>query len=312
MMIRQKVFGTLKKAWAGKKLLMLAITFSTALVMATGLNASTQTPARAMPPEALASHVQTMTYELYAGGINAVQAKLDVAYENKERYRLELFAKTQGFLGKLVPWKGTFETHGWRMKDGSEKPELHKSTAIWDGEEDVKEYNYGRDGSFKSLRVLEAGEDETPKHLKDELVQGTTDALTAALQAMKAVADNGVCEGEDEVFDGKRRFKMVFRHKADEELTQSRYNVYEGIAAKCEVEVVPMGGAWHKKPRGWASIQEQGREKGSLPTVWLASIDEEGPAVPVKLRVKTDYGTLFMHLVEYENGDKVIKASTED
>lgn len=50
------------------------------------------------------------------------------------------------------------------------------------------------------------------------------------------------------------------------------------------------------------SIQEQSRENGSLPTVWMAKMTEDAPAVPVKIRVKTDYGTLFMHLVRYENG----------
>ena len=159
---------------------------------------------------------------------------------------------------------------------------------------------------------MQAGENEETKSLDDKLWQGTTDVLTASLQAMKAVADRGVCEGSDEVFDGKRRFKMVFRHKADDILTPTDYNVYEGPAARCEVEVLPVSGAWHKKPRGWASIQEQGRNKGSLPTVWLAKIDDEGPAVPVKMRVKTNYGTLFMHLVEYQNGDKAIKAAKED
>ncbi len=264
-----------------------------------------------MMPEALPAHSQKMTYELYAGGINAVRAELDVSYTDKKRYRLELFAQTQGFLGKLVPWQGTFETDGWRMQDGSEMPELHKSTALWRGEEDIKEYQYGRDGSFKNLRVVEAGEDETPETLDDDLVQGTTDALTATLQAMEQVASAGVCEGEDEVFDGKRRFRLVFRHQAEERLSPTRYNVYEGIATRCEVEVVPVSGKWHKKPRGWASIQEQGRDKGSLPTIWLAKIDEDGPAVPVKLRVKTDYGTLFMHMVEYRNGDKIIKSGEE-
>ena len=65
-------------------------------------------------------------------------------------------------------------------------------------------------------------------------------------------------------------------------------------------------------PRGWLSIQEQGRSKGSLPTIWLAKIDKDGPAVPVKLRLKTDYGTLFSHLIDYKNGDKEIKAPIED
>ncbi len=291
----------------------LAITFSAGLAVGIAtLSASAQVTASAQTSAQLAAHHQTMIYEVYAGGINAVQAKFDVGYETKERYRLALIAQTKGFLGKLVPWSGTFETSGWRMEDGTERPEMHKSTAIWDGEHDLKEYVYGKDGSFKSLKVIEADEDETPESLDDALVQGTTDALTATLKVMETVGADGKCEGSDEVFDGKRRFKMVFRHVGDDVLTPTDYNVYEGKAARCEIEVLPVTGEWHKKPRGWASIQEQGREKGSLPTFWLAKIDDEGPAVPVKLRVKTDYGVLFMHLVGYKNGDKEFHRPPEE
>lgn len=256
------------------------------------------------------SDVQTLVYEVYAGGINAVQAKLDLVYgDGQDRYSAVLVAYTQGFLGKLAPWQGSFETHGWRMTE-EDKPELHKSVSVWRDEEEVKEYSYGKDGSFKGLSIVEEGVDKSPAALDESLVQGTTDALTATLQMMKAVAAGGRCEGESEVFDGERRFRLVFKHDEMEKLNQTRYNVYAGETARCQVEVVPMSGKWHSKPRGWMSIQEQGREKGSLPTVWVASIDEGVPAVPVKIRVKTDYGTLFMHLVEYRNGDTVI--TTDD
>ena len=120
--------------------------------------------------------------------------------------------------------------------------------------------------------------------------------------------ETGKCEGSELVFDGKRSFEQKFAHEENVELQSSRYNIYEGAAAKCTVEVTPQKGAWHKNPRGWMSIQEQGREKGTMPTVWIASIEEGAPAVPVKIFVKTDYGALFMHLAEYTNGDKIVVA----
>jgi len=52
------------------------------------------------------------------------------------------------------------------------------------------------------------------------------------------------------------------------------------------------------------SIQEQGRERGTMPTVWFAKVQEGQVAVPVKVRVKTDYGTLFMHLTDYQSAGK--------
>lgn len=269
--------------------------------------ASSPNPVKAAPVTGVAvahgKQNQVLTYEVYAGGVNAVTATLQVGYESAERYHMELEAKTKGFLEKIVPWSGTFETVGWRLPDGQERPELHKSTAVWRGESDLKEYGYGRDGSFQFLKAYEAGKDVTPKKLDDTLTQGTTDALTAALEAMEGVAKKGTCASTAEIFDGLRRYELVFNQEAEDTLEPTKYNIYEGKAARCTAEVKPMAGKWHDKPRGWMSIQEQGRDKGSLPTVWLAEMEKGAPAVPVKIRVKTDYGTLFMHLVEYRNGD---------
>ena len=257
-------------------------------------------------------NTQHMTYEVFAGGINAVSAGLDVTYESKTRYRMTLSAETKGLLGSLVPWRGTFETIGWRGKNGHEMPEMHKSTARGRGDDDVetKEYKYTKEGHFSGLTVKEAGRDKSPGKIDDKLTQGTTDALTATLAIMNKVAGGAPCEGSSEVFDGMRRFSLIFKQQGEERLETTRYNSFEGPALRCEVEVRPVAGAWHEKPRGWMSIQEQGRELGSLPVIWLARIDKNGPAVPVKMRVKTDYGTLFVHLVNYQSADKDGKLAT--
>lgn len=263
---------------------------------------------QAQPPQdVLGDDTQHMIYEVYAGGINAVRADLKVTYDENEDYYMRLNARTQGFLGKLAPWSGVFETKGWSLSP-IDKPEEHQSISIWRDEKETKTYSYSKNGHFEGLSIIEEGVDKSPAALDEALVDGTTDALTAALQVMKKVSGGDKCEGSEEVFDGKRRYELVFRHEAEENLSSSRYNVYDGVSARCAVEVVPLAGAWHKKPRGWFSIQEQGREKGSLPTIWMASLEEGGPAVPVKVRVKTNYGTLFVHLVEYRNGKAVINA----
>jgi len=251
---------------------------------------------------------QQLVYEVYAGGIHAVQAKLDIDLSKKNKYALILDAKTRGFLGSLIPWEGTFESHGWVLKDGQYQPQKHQSTATWRGEQDIKEYLYNKNGSFKSLRITDEHSDAELRKVEDEVTNGTVDALTATLQMLKTYNQTGQCTGESEVFDGKRRFKQIFKHENAVTLTESKYNIYGGEAAQCTVEVVPVNGEWHKKPRGWMSIQEQGREKGTMPTVWIAQIAKNGPAVPVKIRVKTAYGTLFMHLAEYKSADTMLVA----
>ena len=251
--------------------------------------------------QAAESSKQQLVYEVYAGGIHAVQATLDISMKPKNRYSLELGAKTRGILGRLAPWFGTFESHGWVLKNAQYRPEQHKSTATWRGEKEVKDYAYAKNGTFKSLTIDEHDKPIEKKTIDKEITDGTTDALSATLVMLENFNKTGKCEGTSLVFDGKRSFEQKFVHQENVNLTSSKYNIYEGPAAKCTVEVVPQKGKWHKKPRGWMSIQEQGREKGTMPTVWVASMKKGAPAIPVKIFVKTEYGAMFMHLAEYTN-----------
>lgn len=242
---------------------------------------------------------QTMIYEVYAGGIHALQATMVIDLSQPDLYTLNLAAKTRGLLGRLAPWEGTFDSEGWVEKDGTYQPEIHQSTGTWRGEVETKQYRYNRDGSFKELTITEHEKPSQSQEPDPALTDQTVDALTATLQIMKSVAAGQACEGTSDVFDGKRRFAKIFHEKSDDMLQASKYNIYEGPAKKCTIEVQPKGGKWYKKPRGWLSIQEQGRAKGTMPTLWVASLSEGEPAIPVKLLVKTDYGALMVHLTEY-------------
>lgn len=252
---------------------------------------------------AQAQSTQHLTYDVYAGGFHVLEADLHIAFPARDRYALKLSAHTFGFLGKLVPWEGSFESEGWINEDDPlYQTELHKSVATWTGETNVKEYHYNRDGSFESLVIDEHDKKPKTETPDAELTQDTLDALTATLNILKTVGSGEKCDGAYDVFDGKRRFTQMFNHKKDVELERSRYNIYEGPAQICEVEIKPVSGAWSKKPRGWLNIQEQGRQAGALPTVWIGQMEEGLPAVPVRILVKTSYGSLVMHLAEYKSG----------
>lgn len=246
-----------------------------------------------------------MIYEVYAGGIHAVQAKLELDIKADNQYDVVLGAKTRGFLGKLAPWHGTFESHGWVVSKDDYRPQIHKSTTTWRDETETKEYKYTKDRKFLGLITSDENSKPHKKDIDEALTDGTTDVLTAALMAMQDVGEGKDCNNSSEIFDGKRRYEMKFNHQGHEDLKASRYNIFEGPATKCTVEVKPVAGEWHKKPRGWMSIQEQGRERGTMPTIWMGRLSEDGPAVPIKILVKTKYGALFMHLAEYQKGKDI-------
>ncbi len=263
------------------------------------------TPSIAKAPKPY--EVQKIKYDVYASGFQVLDANMEMNYATPGRYFLMFDARTHGFLKGLVPWSGGFSAEGWVLKGRKLVTQIHESVSNWREEHETKTYKYAKDGSFIDLTTLYKG--KKPKTVVPEkhLTKDSTDALTAALLVFEKVSDGKNCEGESIVFDGKRRFKIVFSHVGFVMLEKTRYNAYSGPAAECTMEVVPVEGAWHEKPRGWFSIQEQGRKKGELPTLWLAQVSENAVVVPVRIRVKTDYGTLFVHMTSYESGEKILK-----
>lgn len=241
-----------------------------------------------------------MTYDVYAGGFYVVLADLKVGVK-ADRYTLSLDSATRGFLDKIVGWKGLFATKGWALKDRFQ-PEEHMSDTKSGDDVEKKVYRYGKNGSFLSYRVTDNHSSDKDKDIDKSLTEGTTDALSATFAAMNRIAKEGTCNGSADVFDGSRRYELVFREAQRVTLEKTKYNVFSGPAVECTVEVKPLAGKWHEKPRGWMSIQEQGRKAGTMPTIWFAQVKDGEPAVPVKIRVRTDYGVLFMHLRGYTAG----------
>lgn len=236
-----------------------------------------------------------VTYKIYTGGVNAIDVDLNVDLKQKS-YTADLTARTRGFLGKLVPWQGRFESQG--IRTGKKLQALsHESISTWRGKDDRAVYTYDRAGKFKSLKLTDDGIDKSPDKIDSTLTVGTMDILTATLDMLISSQESKTCSGAYPIFDSRRRFILKYSPVKSDVLKKSRYNIYDGLAQKCTVEVQPDGGAWHKKPRGWLSIQEQGRKKGDLPTIWIGSVRSDLPPMPVKIMIKTDYGTMFMHLV---------------
>jgi hypothetical protein len=247
---------------------------------------------------------QSMIYDVYASGVHVLEARLDIR-EETGRYEMLFTAHTRGFLKSLLPWTGQYEVIGWADGAGGYHPEHYISKSVWKDELEGKEYRFTKDGGFQELLITKDG--KTAKaDVAPELSKGAIDEYTSALKVFAKIAREGACEGQDDNFDEKRRYTQLFKPLENAVITPTEYNAFAGEAVKCTVEVVPNGGKWRKKPRGWMNVQEQGRRLGQLPTMWAAKLTETGPAVPVKVLIKTDYGALVIHLAEYRNGDKIL------
>ena len=244
---------------------------------------------------AQASEPLKVTYGIYASGFNVVDV-MGTYTLNEDTYNLQMDLETVGLLGNLAPWSGIIHTNGLNKQDQS-IPLKHSFAATWRGKVATTKLDYNNDGELTSY-ILEKDdgtvEDKMP--VEEVLIGQPVDMLTALFRTMHGET----CESIQPSLDGKRRFDMVFRSVGTDVREKSRYSSFEGETEMCEVEIVPVSGKWREKPRGWMSIQEQAKGNGQLPRLWFGKVRDDMPSIPVRFQIKTDYGTMIMHLKDIE------------
>ena len=236
-----------------------------------------------------------LTYDIYAGGMKALHATLDLSM-SKKAYDVSLEAKTQGMIGKLFPWSATYSTSG-HTDQGRLVPSLHTSMSEWRQKSKTTEMSFNPKGQVLKTTVQEGASTVVNRDIKEELSKDAVDMLTGTLMMMQTAKNAQKCQGTFPVFDGKRRYNISLKGGEMDKIKKSNYSSFHGAALKCTLRVEPVAGFKDKdKKRGWMAVQEHTEQRKKLPTVWLAQVDVNGPAVPVRMEIASDYGAVVAHL----------------
>ncbi len=237
-----------------------------------------------------------VAYEVYAGGLHAMSIDMDM-FMNPTDYRVQMKARPHGMIGKLLPWRGMYQVNG-QIKDNTLQPKQQIQTSSWNLETDKTILNYNEKGQLIKAKRVELKDGETIRAYEHaftpEMAANTVDLMTSVTVMFKKADEKETCNTSVPVFDGKRRFNMVFKQIGTSNLTANRFNAYQGTAIKCTVEIDPVAG-WQEKKRGYFRIQETSRANGSLPTIWLGRAYANGPMIPVRMEIKSEYGAILMH-----------------
>ena len=236
---------------------------------------------------------QALHYEIYAGGIHALSADLDIERGTKN-YHVTFNAKPYGVIGSLLPWGGVYDTKGQVVKNDFVPTSFNK-VSQWREDHDTDSFVY-KNGKL----ISQTERDETKKPVVTKnipidpaLTANSVDILTGTARLLKQADAGKACDFGTIVYDGRRRYTLQFRDKGTETLQASQYNSFSGPTKICEIEMIPIAG-FPKKPKGYYKIQEEARTRGQLPRVWIGQVS--GFHVPVKLMVKSEMGAVLIHL----------------
>lgn len=210
-------------------------------------------------------------------------------------YSLTSRMETVGLLGALFPWTYRSEVHG-RITDAELRPDTFNShSEVRDRVQQVS-LRYDETGPLVDTvtpfdaSVLGQGEDYTRDEVSPEMRAGTIDPLTEIASVSQQLARGQGCAGVRSVFDGLRRYDVIYEDLGETELEESSYDAYEGRARQCRSRIKPIAGFW--KPK-----EEKGESITSI-TAWLMPPVPGADPVPVRIAVEGARGTLSIHLTK--------------
>lgn len=247
--------------------------------------------------QALAQDIEyKLSYNVYAGGLKALKATYAIQ-NTPSTYQIDITAETQGVIGKVFPWSATYKTTGINSASGF-IPEQHASTSTWKDNEKIKDIQF-TNGEVSKYSVTKEGKTHIAQNLKDDLISDAHDLLTAIASTFRSISLEEGCASSAIAFDGKRKFKVTLNDGEEKTLSSSKYSSFSGQSVKCTLTVDPIAGFREKdQKRGWMAVQNHTQDRGKLPAIWFGQLEENGPYVPVRMQIASDYGAVIAHLTD--------------
>ncbi len=189
-------------------------------------------------PQAQAFSV-THDFNVIVGIFDAARTRF--TYElTPKTYRVGSEVSTDGLFDTLYPFKAIYATNGLIKKD-SFQTQSYKYTSQSRFSKRSRELVYNDQG--EAIYRLSTKDDKTRKVLIEENDNnnGTTDLQTVMAKLSKQYNDLKFCDSRMEVFDGKRRFSVIFKDEGKEVLSPVEQSPFAGEAAKCSMYIDKLG-----------------------------------------------------------------------
>ncbi|MFV0625811.1 MAG: DUF3108 domain-containing protein [Alphaproteobacteria bacterium] len=178
-------------------------------------------------------------FDVFIGSFNASRTAFSYSIL-KDEYAVSSDVKTYGFFDTLYPFEAIYSTTGKIKKSGlqtsnykySSKSRFNKRT---------KELVYDDKGN--PIYRLSSKNDKQKKTVVDQTKneKGTTDLHTVIAELVLQYNKVRFCDSRMEVFDGKRRYDVVFKDEGKEILSKNKYSPFEGLATKCSMYIDSLG-----------------------------------------------------------------------
>jgi Protein of unknown function (DUF3108) len=243
-------------------------------------------------PKPQGAAVMRIGYEVYVGGLHLASADM-IAFVDHGHYTAASLITTKGladsFASSSVRALSTGDVHGHIVI-----PRTYNSDTSAPDKRQLVGLQYAADTLPKAIDASPPYDLKRFPVLPDDQ-RHTVDPLSAALYIAlgSSVLDGQKCNQVVPVFDGKRRYNLVFSDAQDDTISLGKGNFGNGKpvpAFRCKAAYVRVAGFKPPKP---------GHKPGDIPPidVWLVPFPGTDFMVPVRMQASSQFGGIVARAV---------------
>lgn len=260
-------------------------------------------PLRPAPPPSVPSREQVLKlgYNVYVGGLNIFAFTIDFTLGN-EIYSLQGDGESRGMARMFWRWSTRIAAGGNIGTEGV-RPQIYNVDTHSSRRDQSMQLSFDEGGKYTIRRTPpDTPHRKAKRELPPVVPKGTLDPLTFALRLARDVDGGNGCKGTHPIFDGNRRYNLVFTDLGQSDLAPTPYSVFAGKARRCQFDMVRISG--FREPREYIRFWDE--DSLDPPVIWLAPIVAGLPSVPVRAHGDLNMGGLRIYLVWAEYGGKPV------
>ncbi len=174
-------------------------------------------------------------FNVEIGPFDASRTRFSYTLDSKN-FQINSAVKTFGLFDTLYPFKAAYETSGKIFGESLQTGSYHYNSQTRFNKRS-KELVYDDKGTLLYRLSSKNGRKKKVLIAPDDENAGTTDFQTVFAELARQYNNVRFCDSKMEVFDGKRRFDVIFKDEGKEELPMLEGSPYWGLAVKCSMYI---------------------------------------------------------------------------
>ncbi len=178
-------------------------------------------------------------FTAFIGPFNASTAEFEYVLQPHE-YAVRSTVRTNGTFNLLYPFEAQYFTGG-RIENGRMETAAYRYKSKSRFSKRSKEMVYDRDGQPVYSISTKNGKQKKKTIEVNADNKNTTNLQTVLAAIAKHYNEVRFCDSEMRIFDGKKRYNVIFRDEGTEELKADDNSPFSGAAAKCSMYIDKLG-----------------------------------------------------------------------